>query len=81
MNGMKIELKAIWGKKLKVYHYVLKLDEFHMVKRLLAIFCSLEKRHYIGKNMAKLTDKDDNVLTDSNDIILLQEENSFYEKL
>ena len=38
MNGMKIELKAIWEKKLKVYHYVLKLDEFHMVKRLLATF-------------------------------------------
>ena len=38
-------------------------------EKVTSYFCSLEKQHYISKNMAKLIDKDDNVLTDSNDIL------------
>ena len=48
------------------------------MKRLLAIFV-VWRNDTISKNMAKLIDKDDNVLTDSNDI--LEEVKCFYEKL
>ena len=46
-----------------------------MVKRLLAIFVVWRNDAILVKNMATLIDKDDNVLTDSNDI--LQEVKSF----
>ena len=49
-----------------------------MMKRLLATFVVWRTDTVFVKNMAKLTDKDDNVLTDSNDI--LQEVQSFYLK-
>ena len=50
------------------------------MKRLLAIFVVWRNVTIllISKNMVTLTDKDDNVLTDSNDI--LQEVKSFYKK-
>ena len=50
-----------------------------MKRFMTSYFCILEKRHYISKNMATLIDKDENVLTDSNDI--LQQVTCFYEKL
>ena len=46
-----------------------------MVKRLLAIFVVWRNDAILVKNMATLINKDDNVLTDSNDI--LQEVKSF----
>ena len=42
-------------------------------------FCNLEKRHFVSKNMAKLIDKDDNVLHNQTDI--LKEVESFYKCL
>ena len=50
-----------------------------MVKRLLATSVVWRNDTILVKNMAKLIDKDDNILTDNNDI--LQEVKSFYEKL
>ena len=46
------------------------------MKRLLAIFVVWRNDTILVENMAKLTDKDDNALTDSNDI--LQEVNSVF---
>ena len=72
MNGKKAELKAIQDKRIEARWIA-------HGEKVTSYFCSLEKRHYTSKNMAKLIDKDDNVLTDNNDI--LQEVKSFYEKL
>ena len=49
------------------------------MKRLLAIFVVWRNDTILVKNMATLIDKDENVLTDSNDI--LQQVTCFYEKL
>ena len=37
-------------------------------ERILQYFCNLEKRHYVGKHMARLINKDGNVFTYSIDI-------------
>ena len=52
------------------------------MKRLLAIFVVWRNdTDYISKNMATLIDKDDNVLTDSNDVNdVLQEVKKLYER-
>ena len=79
MNGKKAELKAIREKRIEGVLLRSKARGIAHGEKVTSYFCSLEKRHYISKNMAKLTDKDDNILTDNNDI--LQEVNNFYEKL
>ena len=83
MNGKKAELKAIREKRIEGVLLRSKARWIAHGEKVTSYFCSLEKRHYISKKkyiyMAKLIDKDDNVLTDNNDI--LQEVKSFYEKL
>ena len=48
-------------------------------EKITKYFCNLEKRHYVSKNMAKLIDKDGNVITNNKDI--LKEVSGFYETL
>ena len=79
MNGKKAELKAIREKRIEGVLIRSKARWIARDEKVTSYFCSLENGHYISKNMAKLTDKGHNVLTDSNDI--LQELKSFYEKL
>ncbi len=78
-NDKKAELKAIREKRIEGVLIRSKARWIAHGEKVTSYFCSLEKRHYISKNMAKLIDKDDNILTDNNDI--LQEVKSFYEKL
>ena len=79
MNGKKAELNAIREKRPEGVLLRSKARWIAHGEKVTSYFCSLEKRHYISKNMAKLIDKDDNILTDNNDI--LQEVKSFFEKL
>ena len=79
MNGRKAELKAIREKRTEGVLLRSKARWIAHGEKVTIYFCSLEKRHYISKIMAKLIDKDDNILTDNNDI--LQEVKSFYAKL
>ena len=79
LNGKKAELKAIREKRIDGVLIRSKARWIAHDEKVTSYFCSLENRNYISKTMAKLTDKDDNVLTDSNDI--LQEVKSFHEKL
>ena len=48
-------------------------------EKISSYFCNLEKRHYVSKNMARLIDKHDRVLTNQKDI--LQEVQDFYQTL
>ena len=48
-------------------------------EKVSSYFCNLEKRHFISKNMAYLTDKHGNNLSDQKDI--LNEVHGFYENL
>ena len=48
-------------------------------EKISSYFCNLEKRHYVSKNMSRLIDKHNNVLTNQNDV--LQEVHDFYKSL
>ena len=75
MNGKTAELIAIREKRIEGVLIRSKARWIAHGEKVTSYFCSLEKRHYVNKNMAKLIDKDGNILTDNNDI--LQEVKSF----
>ena len=77
-NDKKAELKALRENRIEGVLIRSKARWIAHGEKVTSYFCSLEKRHYIRKNMAKLIDKDDNILTDNNDI--LQEVKSFFVK-
>ena len=82
MNGKKAELKMIWEKRIEGVLLRCKARWIGHGEKVASYFFVLWRNDtilLISKSMVKFTDKNINVLTDSNDI--LQEVKSFYEKL
>ena len=78
-DSKKEQLKNIREKKIEGVLLRSKARWISEGEKVTSYFCNLEKRHFVSKSMAKLTDKNGKVLDNQKDI--MQEVKIFYEQL